>query len=42
MKLFDLTKKHAMPTADTALPGREETMPVPAAHFVNGNPIKGP
>jgi peptide-methionine (S)-S-oxide reductase len=31
-----------MPTAATALPGRSETMPVPDAHFVNGNPLKGP
>ena len=31
-----------MPTSDTALPGREERMPVPAAHFVNGNPLEGP
>lgn len=31
-----------MPTTDTALPGRAEAMPVPAAHFVNGNPLRGP
>ncbi len=31
-----------MPTATTALPGREEPMPVPAAHFVNGHPLRGP
>ncbi len=31
-----------MPTLDTALPGRAEAMPVPAAHFVNGNPLRGP
>ena len=24
------------------LPGREQAMPVPAAHFVNGNPLQGP
>ncbi len=42
MNLFDLRKKHAMPSAETALPGREEVMPVPAAHHVNGNPLKGP
>jgi len=31
-----------MPTAGTALPGREEAMPVPPAHYVNGNPLRGP
>ena len=31
-----------MPTPDTALPGRAEPMPVPKAHFVNGNPLRGP
>ncbi|HEY3428823.1 MAG TPA: peptide-methionine (S)-S-oxide reductase MsrA [Acidimicrobiia bacterium] len=25
-----------------ALPGRQEAMPVPARHFVNGNPLMGP
>jgi len=42
MGLFDIRKKHLMPSADTALPGREEAMPVPATHFVNGNPLKPP
>jgi peptide-methionine (S)-S-oxide reductase len=42
MKLFEIRKKHQLPTADTALPGREETMPVPARHHVNGNPLQGP
>lgn len=31
-----------MPTTDTALPGRANAMPVPAAHFVNDNPLCGP
>jgi len=31
-----------MPTPETALPGRTQKMPVPAAHFVNGNPLCGP
>tara|TARA_R110000823_G_scaffold210224_5_gene340493 strand:+ start:32617 stop:33243 length:627 start_codon:yes stop_codon:yes gene_type:complete len=31
-----------MPDADSALPGRTEAMPVPAAHYVNGNPLQGP
>jgi peptide-methionine (S)-S-oxide reductase len=42
MNLFDIRRKHRMPTLDTALPGRAEAMPVPAAHFVNGNPLRGP
>ncbi|MDX1733409.1 MAG: peptide-methionine (S)-S-oxide reductase MsrA [Halioglobus sp.] len=35
-------RKAAMPAAADALPGRDETMPVAAAHFVNGNPLQGP
>jgi peptide-methionine (S)-S-oxide reductase len=42
MSLFDIRRKHALPTAETALPGRQEAMPVPATHFVNGNPLAGP
>ncbi len=34
--------KLTMPTADEALPGRDVAMVVPAAHFVNGNPIVPP
>lgn len=40
MGLFQ--KKLEMPTAATALPGRAETMPVPQAHYVNGNPLTPP
>ena len=36
------TRKTDMPTADTALPGRDEAMPVPDAHFVNGRPLRAP
>lgn len=42
MSLFDIRKKHALPDAGSALPGRSEAMPVPAAHFVNGHPLQGP
>jgi peptide-methionine (S)-S-oxide reductase len=35
-------KPATIPSADQALAGRTETMPVPAAHFVNGNPLVGP
>jgi peptide-methionine (S)-S-oxide reductase len=32
----------SMPTATDALPGRSETMDVPARHFVNGQSLTGP
>ncbi|MGF1527877.1 MAG: peptide-methionine (S)-S-oxide reductase MsrA [Candidatus Competibacterales bacterium] len=35
-------KKRELPTADQALPGRDEPMPVPNAHHVNGHPLKPP
>lgn len=35
-------RKTRMPTAAEALPGRSQSMPVAAAHFVNGNPLQGP
>ena len=35
-------KKTAMPTAAEALPGRDAPMPVAAAHYVLGNPLRGP
>ena len=31
-----------LPTAEQALPGRAETMPVPPAHHVNGRPLAPP
>jgi peptide-methionine (S)-S-oxide reductase len=34
--------KTRMPSADEALRGRDDEMPVPARHYVNGNPLKGP
>ena len=34
--------KLVMPTPDAALPGREQRMPVPAKHDVNGHPLKPP
>ena len=30
------------PAPSAALPGREEKMPVPEKHFVNGNPLQAP
>jgi peptide-methionine (S)-S-oxide reductase len=35
-------RTHEMPTAETALPGRDRPMPVPDRHFVNGHPITPP
>ena len=37
-----LDKKSSVPAKADALPGRDERMSVPAAHFVNGNPLDGP
>ncbi len=34
--------KTRMPTADEALPGRDETMPVPEHHAVNGSSLRPP
>jgi peptide-methionine (S)-S-oxide reductase len=36
------TRKIEMPSRADALPGRAERMPVPARHFVNGNPLLPP
>ncbi len=35
-------RKPTMPSADEALPGRDEPMPVPATHTVLGNPLTPP
>ena len=42
MSLFDIRKKHSMPNAENALPGRQEPMPVPARHYVNDNAMSAP
>jgi peptide-methionine (S)-S-oxide reductase len=34
--------KLELPTAEEALPGRDEPMPIPATHFVNGHPLAPP
>ena len=34
--MFGLGKKLDLPKPEEALPGRDRPMPVPAAHFVNG------
>ncbi|AXO14838.1 peptide-methionine (S)-S-oxide reductase MsrA [Thalassospira indica] len=42
--MFSVLKsdKPKMPTADTALPGRDETLPVADSNIVTGHPMKGP
>ncbi len=42
MALFGFGKKLTIPTPEQALPGRAEPIPVPARHFVNGNPLQPP
>ena len=34
--------KMQVPSVESALPGRPETMPVPPKHFVLGHPLLGP
>lgn len=36
------SKPMTLPSAEEAMPGREQSMPVPERHFVNGNPIVPP
>ncbi len=35
-------RKPELPTPESALAGRDERMPVPERHFVNGRPLEGP
>ncbi len=37
-----MSRMTAMPAPEAALPGREDCMPVPNLHFVNGNPLVPP
>jgi peptide-methionine (S)-S-oxide reductase len=37
-----MQRKMVMPTADEALPGRDDAMPVPVRHFVLGTPLAPP
>ena len=39
---MNLLRKLSLPSAENALPGRTETMPVPPHHFVNGRQLEGP
>jgi peptide-methionine (S)-S-oxide reductase len=36
------SKPSDLPTADTALPGRDAALPTDEIHYVNGRPLKGP
>lgn len=40
--MFGYRKSIAMPTADTALPGRSVPIKVPDRHYVNGHPLHPP
>lgn len=40
--MFWQEKKMAMPSAEEALPGRSEPIPVPSVHFVHGHPLTPP
>ncbi len=40
--MFIKDRKTTLPAREQALPGRNTAMPVPGAHFVNGNPLEGP
>ena len=40
--MFQFGKKARMPQPGETLPGRAQEMPVPARHYVNGNPLKPP
>ena len=43
MALFgSLGKKLELPTPEQALPGRDQRMPVPEAHYVTGQPVDAP
>ncbi|MCU7959811.1 MAG: peptide-methionine (S)-S-oxide reductase MsrA [gamma proteobacterium symbiont of Bathyaustriella thionipta] len=42
MSLFTTFNKSRLPRADEALPGRQQSMPVSAVHFVNGHPLSPP
>jgi peptide-methionine (S)-S-oxide reductase len=40
--MFGAGRMKTLPTPSEALPGRDERMPVPEKHFVNGNPLQAP
>jgi len=40
--MFARDRKLTLPDPDEAMPGRDQPMPVPDTHFINGNPLNGP
>ena len=42
MDVMDIRRKHALPSAGEAIPGRSERMEVTHAHTVLGTPLEGP
>lgn len=40
--MFGLAKKTQMPSPENALPGRDQAIPVAAAHYVNGHTLQAP
>jgi peptide-methionine (S)-S-oxide reductase len=40
--MFSFRKPLSLPSAEEALPGRDEAIPTAETHFVNGNALKGP
>jgi len=42
MDVMDIRRKHALPSAEEAIPGRSERMDVTHAHTVLGTPLDGP
>jgi peptide-methionine (S)-S-oxide reductase len=42
MDVMDIRRKHALPSAEEAIPGRSERMEVTHAHTVLGTPLDGP
>jgi len=40
--MLNLFKRHSLPSAANALPGRSSPIPTAERHFVNGRPLQGP
>lgn len=40
--MWGMKKSLGIPTPDESLPGRDESMPVPESHFVNGHTLQAP
>lgn len=42
MSIFNQFSKQQLPDPESALPGRDQPISVPASHYVNGNPLQCP